>query len=1115
MQLIIARISARKISNIHVHPSLSLEGFPMPGWSIQLLSQSLSSPASSDIVTGCIIAFSGFAIAVIFMAPEVLLPGMFDEIELDDRLAGSRDGPVLVVPRPLREFLRPKIDMKTRLAVAQLEREALNAFDAIAAGRDEEVPDYNPKRRRDVETMDRLVAARLEGRQTRTGRHSLGGFFPESNINQDRVRRRRFGDRLHGAKMSGARRRADVRGLLNELIAEGRGGNLDDTTQPSLSCMAIQGSAQVLDVPITVAPETGPSMRGLAGATMPQDVSSVASWVVLHNVIEVRVGCVEKNLMKYLQSEEVKDNEEGEEGEPIKLDIVEELVQEAQKGATGVHEDAGGDVQVEEPGVGPGTDEENGAIGPEQGNLPAILGNEVRDRAMDVLGLTGPIHGLFAKAAVIFVLDILIAVALCLLFTIGKIFLLLSVNPRPPIKLIRCLSDLLADAAIALASVVWGQHRVDSVMDGRSLMVSCALQRVGVAFRKVIVFCKLEPASTRLNSRRSCLFGAWESWKGFVTADGSSQRIFSVMTGYFVVIGGIYLTNIGLTISASQISVIVATLALVEFLVFPLTCGFALEFFIKGLLPDAHAILIVGVVSDGPVVSFFYRWVVGLMCIRLVTVTVMGYRAILCPGALWFLPPFQGRRARVIFRDMLHYKTTVQLRNAVVMGVIYIFLIGGTTASFVGSLLMSLALISPFQWGPSFSTPIGLLCLTFALPYVLRKSGFRKDLYDVAAAVSRYLAAQLRLTAYLFGRREGNEEHTRRSWVVPICQSNVDSSNGLEGYDGSFRHVPNANWPALGSAKSMYAAVAVTPAREPMDDAAKLLMLNQDAQLLKVGRSAEEDYTVVYIPPYFGCRIGGFVLSLWIVGELYLGFGIWALIVIGRTAFRLFTVKDAHDGYSVIIGFVLVWAWCVGRRDAWSLKKLAFRRYGGLLWMVKGIYVVVCLGMLTPVCLARAVELYVSIPMRLWLQPDWVPSFDLVDAWGWGMLYMVVGTRLIHAPPGRQITLGLQKIQRNGWMNLDALGVTKDVIAPLLLSLLILILVPEAVFKVAQYSISAMQLSNGTMYTHFYPGALLATVLTVSSRLSWEILVLTVREREYLIETKLKNYERNEEETMR
>ncbi|KAL0068953.1 hypothetical protein AAF712_003946 [Marasmius tenuissimus] len=142
--------------------------------------------------------------------------------------------------------------------------------------------------------------------------------------------------------------------------------------------------------------------------------------------------------------------------------------------------------------------------------------------------------------------------------------------------------------------------------------------------------------------------------------------------------------------------------------------------------------------------------------------------------------------------------------------------------------------------------------------------------------------------------------------------------------------------------------------------------------------------------------------------------------------------------------------------------------------------------------------------MHLWLRPDWVPSFELVDAWAWGILYMVVISRLFRGPPEHQITRGLKQIQRNSWTNLDTLATTKDVIAPLLVSLLVLILAPAVVFEGMRYS---TQLSSKMMYTHFYPGALIAMVLAVSLRLSYETLVLKLREKEYLIEAALNNYE--------
>ncbi|KAL0068952.1 hypothetical protein AAF712_003945 [Marasmius tenuissimus] len=983
-------ISARKISN-HDHPPASegdkdifLGSFSLPAAIVEFLSRPSLLSASSDIVTGCIIAFSGFAIAATFVLPDILLADAFDEVELDERLPDNLGGPILDVPRPLRELPRPKINMNARLAAARLEREALLAFDAISAGRDEEVPDFKPNRRRDVEAMDRMVANRLEGLRQRTGHYSLGGLFPESNIDQDRVRRRKFRDRLHGAKMSGARRRVDVKGLLNDLVVESQGEYLEDTRGSPGRTVAVPEPVQVVDVPTITAVEPGLSVPVLARVAVPQDISDFR--VVSHH------------------SDDSEGNEKGQERELGRLDNVEGLEQQAQK-VIGVHEEADEDVPIGEPGIAvivPGGDEENGAevpagragpgvddnagilVGLANRNLAAILDDENRDRAMEALGLTGPIHGLFTKAAVIFVsLDVVIAVAVWLLFTIGKTLVLLSVNPiaamrvlHLPTQIIRCLSNPLVDglirllrhimvlslvqlghfqfnlikqAATALMSAVCGQARIYRVMDfWSSTVVGRISQRIGVTSLTFIFeeeVSMLERASAwvhgpgllRTSSVIRASFApishyvkassqAWETWKVFVAGDGPRQRIFSVVIGYFIFIGGLYLASQGRASGSKSSGPIrasirrqlrllkVVTFVLVEFLVFPLTCGLASDFFVERLLPDAHMKHSVGLVSESSVAFLFYCWVAGFMSIPFVTIIVIGYRTILRPGALWFLPPFQGRSAREMVRDMLHRRTVVQLRNVALRGVIYVFMIGATVGSFVGALLMGSVLVPPFRWDPPFSTPIGLLFLTLASPHMLKESGLRKNLHDIATAISRYLAAQLRLTAYLFGRRAGGEERTRRSWIAHICSSDASGSKDLDGYDGSFRRVPNANWPALGGAKGAYATVAVTPTGEPVDDAAKLLMLNQDAQLLKGGRSIEEDYIVVYIPPHFVYRTSGFFLLSWVIGELYLGFSIWAPIIVGRTIIRLFTAKDVHDGYSIVIGSLLAWLWCgIGR----------------------------------------------------------------------------------------------------------------------------------------------------------------------------------------------------------
>lgn len=73
----------------------------------------------------------------------------------------------------------------------------------------------------------------------------------------------------------------------------------------------------------------------------------------------------------------------------------------------------------------------------------------------------------------------------------------------------------------------------------------------------------------------------------------------------------------------------------------------------------------------------------------------------------------------------------------------------------------------------------------------------------------------------------------------------------------------------------------------------------------------DEDYTVVYIPPYFKYRITSFILVVWSVC-VAIAAVLAGPALLGRMFLPLFTTRRVHDVYSFVIGFHLLWGcWLV------------------------------------------------------------------------------------------------------------------------------------------------------------------------------------------------------------
>jgi E3 ubiquitin-protein ligase MARCH6 len=300
----------------------------------------------------------------------------------------------------------------------------------------------------------------------------------------------------------------------------------------------------------------------------------------------------------------------------------------------------------------------------------------------------------------------------------------------------------------------------------------------------------------------------------------------------------------------------------------------------------------------------------------------------------------------------------------------------------------------------------------------------------------------------------------------------------------------------------------------------------QNAEAIKAKRSIKDDYTIVYLPPYLQYRVIGFITLVWIFGAIVIGFGIALPFQLGRSFFKLFTLREVHDGYSFIIGFYLVWMCYLFARAIDRLDKRRQRRGGdgprpdlyilvlkrGLLWIAKITYMMLSLGIVIPVLLAIVVDLYIVLPIRFTLDPTLTPRIRIVDTWALGLLYAKIAFHAHNIQPPNRIARGLQNIMTHGWTRPDPVSATKEVIAPLAGGLLGMIFFPGLVFRTVQYFLPSVPLDNRFMPSvmHVYPTVFLFAATLQSAAVAYDLLSSwsqTIRDKEFLVEMKLRNHE--------
>ncbi|KAI0358245.1 hypothetical protein OH77DRAFT_1475139 [Trametes cingulata] len=639
-----------------------------------------------------------------------------------------------------------------------------------------------------------------------------------------------------------------------------------------------------------------------------------------------------------------------------------------------------------------------------------------------------------------------------------------------------------------------------------------------------------------------------ESWVELATGDERQDRIFAVLLGYAVVglLLAIYLNvlTVGTMRSAGRavrsairqqlLVVKVAAFIIIELIIFPLGCGMMLDICSVWMFPHGTFRSRAAFLLFAPLRAVFYHWVLGTMFMYQFAVLLSGCRGIMRPGAMWFIKDPQDQNFHPI-RDILERPTLVQLRKLLLSAAMYGVVVASGVATISGILRIFRGTIMPFRWKirePLSEVPIDLIFIQLVLPYTMEYFRPRKVLRRFGTALWKYLSRQLRLSSYMFGGRYPSEEYTPKhwSWRSLLGDDGMQMDDAEAVHDGTFRRVPNSDNVAL--VKDSPATVECDEEGLPLDADGAKLMLAQNMEAEKAKRLVKDDYTVVYLPPHFRYRVIAFLVCIWTVGSVMLATLLAAPILLGRGFFRLFLPYDVHDGYSFIIGFYLLWGcWLVGtaldrmdkrRQRRWSEGARAewplFVLKRSLLWVAQASYMLATLGVIMPTLLGLVVELYMIQPIKHAANPLVEPRIRMVDMWALGLLYakiIVRSMRMHHA--GHDRMRGIERLIRNGWTHMDPIRATTEVIAPISAGLLGMIILPAAGTWAVTRLVS-LPVEGDFLFMHVYPGLFTlaglghaAWVLSKATK-SWS---QTIRDKEFLVEMRLRNLEEQEAQEAR
>lgn len=163
----------------------------------------------------------------------------------------------------------------------------------------------------------------------------------------------------------------------------------------------------------------------------------------------------------------------------------------------------------------------------------------------------------------------------------------------------------------------------------------------------------------------------------------------------------------------------------------------------------------------------------------------------------------------------------------------------------------------------------------------------------------------------------------------------------------------------------------------------------QDQETRRAGRQPDQDYTIVHVPPMFGVRCMLLVMLLWITAAAVVVTGTASPILLGRWLLAQATGKThVHDGYALAIGWYVLWgAWRLDR----AMRAGKIQAWGAVVWFANVAWLGLGMGVVMPILVAMAVEVYVVLPLRVWWNPGLVPVVWVAEEWALGLVLMKIG----------------------------------------------------------------------------------------------------------------------------
>ncbi|KAI0481801.1 hypothetical protein F4859DRAFT_476048 [Xylaria cf. heliscus] len=619
----------------------------------------------------------------------------------------------------------------------------------------------------------------------------------------------------------------------------------------------------------------------------------------------------------------------------------------------------------------------------------------------------------------------------------------------------------------------------------------------------------------------------------------------------------------------------------IEMLVFPLYCGLLLDFALLPLFEHTSLKSRLLFAYNYPLTSIFVHWFIGTGYMFHFALFVSMCRKIMRKGVLYFIRDPDDPEFHPV-RDVLERNVSTQLRkilfSAFVYGALVVICLGGV----VWGLSITLPTVLPIHYTynePVLEFPVDLLFCNFLMPLAVKFFKPSDGLHTMYTWWFRKCANALRLTWFLFGERRVEEEgrlvgsddsngYRLLSWrkvFLGVSRENEVVVKGWRDFfsDGDSKptskilrddmlNMNNQKRLLVESGKLIPDGRFV---RSPASDQAKITkghtvfmhISEQDiAQIYETNKPdidplSNDQFQVVYVPPWFRTRISIFIMSIWIFAAVT-GVGSTIVpLVFGRRIFKALVPSHirTNDIYAFSIGvyvlssasylvFHLHSAYDTVREWAKStantlLDRNALHRITRLAYRtLKLTYAYSMLLMVFPILITALVEMYVLIPLHTYMGTGSTLRLEggqdghtvrIIQAWTLGILYLKLGSRALTLYGGRP-SQAVRAVLRQGWLEPDVGVLTRAFVIPGFVASAIMLLMPpmfawatlnwalESSTKVSyEMQVSAYRLAYPL--TALFWAALLALRRLLRIFQGWQV---RIRDEAYLMGERLHNF---------